>query len=91
MLDLVWLDIAQNDPIAIAVYIASDNPAAAMALKKEIEEKAAGLMLQPQLYKPGRVEGTREMIVRGNYIVVYKEDGRTVTVLRVLHAARSWP
>lgn len=40
------------------------------------------------MYKPGRVEGTREIIVRDNYIVVYKEDGAMVSVLRVLHAAR---
>ena len=39
----------------------------------------------------GRVEGTREMVVRSNYIVVYAEDADTVTVLRVLHAAQQWP
>jgi addiction module RelE/StbE family toxin len=91
MLDLVWLDIAQDDLISIAVYIAADNPVAALVLKKEIEEKVSDLTLRPRIYKSGRIEGTREMIVRGNYIVVYKEDGHTVTVLRVLHAARAWP
>jgi len=40
------------------------------------------------MYKSGRVEGTREIVVRKNYIVVYKEDGFMVSVLRVLHAAR---
>jgi len=41
------------------------------------------------MYRPGRVEGTREIVVRKNYIVIYKEDGFTVSVLRVLHAARN--
>jgi len=45
----------------------------------------------PKLYKPGRVKGTREMVVRPNYVVVYREDSRAVTILRVLHAARQWP
>ena len=39
----------------------------------------------------GRVDGTREMVVRTNYIVVYAEDARGVTILRVLHAAQQWP
>jgi len=91
MLEIVWLDLAQDDLITIAVYIAADNPVAATALQREIEERVSGLRRQPRMYKAGRVEGTREIIVRGNYIVVYQEDGHTVTVLRVLHAARSWP
>ncbi|MDR2891627.1 MAG: type II toxin-antitoxin system RelE/ParE family toxin [Deltaproteobacteria bacterium] len=89
MLDLEWEDIAQDDLISIVVYIAMDNPRAAWALKDEIEEKVSGLRKQPKIYKPGRVEGTREIVVRENYIVVYKEDGFVVSVLRVLHAARS--
>jgi len=43
------------------------------------------------MYKPGRVAGTREMVVRPNFIVVYAEDAETVFVLRVLHAAQQWP
>lgn len=91
VLDLEWEDVAQDDLIAIAVYIAADNPVAAMALKTEIEHKVAALRVQPRMCKTGRVDGTREMVVRENYIVVYKEDGMTVTILRVLHVARSWP
>ncbi len=45
----------------------------------------------PQLYRMGRVKGTREMIVRPNYIVVYTEDPHSVTVQRVLHSAQKWP
>ena len=89
MLDIEWEDIAQDDLLAIVVYIAADNPHAAMALRDEIEEKVNGLREKPRMYKPGRVEGTREIVVRKNYIVVYKEDGFTVSVLRVLHAARN--
>ena len=89
MLDIEWDDIAQNDLLSIVVYIAADNPHAAMALKDEIEERVNGLREQPRMYKPGRVEGTREIVVRKNYIVVYKEDGCMVSVLRVLHAARN--
>jgi len=43
------------------------------------------------LYRAGRVSGTREMVVRSNYVVIYTEDAYAVTVLRVLHAAQQWP
>lgn len=91
MPDVQWLDIAQNDLLSIVVYIAADNPEAALALKDEIRHKVNGLKTLPRSYKLGRVEGTREMVIRGNYIVVYKEEGAAVLILRVLHAARVWP
>lgn len=91
MPDVQWLDIAQNDLLSIVVYIAADNPEAALALKDEIARKVNGLKTLPRSYKQGRVEGTREMVIRGNYIVVYKEDDASVLILRVLHAARVWP
>jgi addiction module RelE/StbE family toxin len=45
----------------------------------------------PKLYKPGRMKGTREMVIRPNYVVVYRENKTDITILRVLHAARQWP
>lgn len=91
MLDLLWEDAAQNDLLSIGVYIAVENPDAAIEFKREAAQRVDELRRHPRLYKPGRVDGTREMVVRGNYIVVYKENGRLVTILRVLHAARKWP
>ncbi len=91
MLRLEWKATAVADLLAIVDYISDDNPDAAQALKDEIEAKVSRLREQPRLYRVGRVEGTREMVVRSNYIVVYAEDADTVTILRVLHAAQQWP
>ena len=91
MLHLEWKATAVADLMAIVDYISDDNPDAAQALKDEIEAKVSLLRERPQLYRVGRVEGTREMVVRSNYIVVYAEDVDTVTILRVLHAAQQWP
>jgi toxin ParE1/3/4 len=38
---------------------------AAQALKDEIETKVARLPVHPNLYRAGRVAGTREMVVHG--------------------------
>ena len=91
MLRLEWKATAVADLLAIVDYISDDNPDAAQVLKDEIEAKVSRLREQPRLYRVGRVEGTREMVVRSNYIVVYAEDTDTVTILRVLHAAQQWP
>ena len=86
-----WKPVAVADLLSIVDYISDDNPDAAQALKDEIETRVSRLPDHSQLYRAGRVDGTREMVVRRNYIVVYAEDASAVTVLRVLHAARQWP
>lgn len=91
MPDLEWKATAIADLLAIIDYISDDNPDAAQALKDEIEVKTSRLPEHPQMYRVGRVDGTREMVVRPNYILVYAEDPDTVTILRILHAAQLWP
>lgn len=88
---LSWRLAAREDLLAIIDYIADDNPDAAQELKDEIESRAAELAVYPRMYKVGRVPGTREMVVRANYVVVYAENDDNISILRVLHVARQWP
>ena len=88
---MTWRPMALADREAIMVHIAQDNPTAAIDLDLEFEAKAENARLRPKLYKPGRVEGTREIVVRPNYVMVYRNTGDTVEVLRVLHVAQQWP
>ena len=88
---LEWHQTARDDLIAIVDYISADNPDAGQRLLDDVVERAAVLPEYPKLYRSGRVLGTREMVVRSNYIVVYAENDRAVTILRVLHAAQQWP
>lgn len=89
--DLVWTAAALTDLTAIVAYIADDNPAAAQALKDEIEAKVSRLPDNPRICRTGRVAGTREMVVRRSCVVVYAHEETTVTILRVLHTAQNWP
>jgi len=91
MPELKWSELARNDLLTIVDYISDDNPDAAQRVKDDIESKAAKLLGFPKMARPGRVEGTRELIVWANYILVYQEDNSTILVLRVLHAAQQWP
>ena len=91
MPDLEWKASAVADLMAIVDYISDDNPDAALALMDEIQGKVEQLPVHPKRCRPDRVNGTRELVVRPNYIVVYAETPAVVTVLRVLHAAQMWP
>ena len=57
----------------------------------QFERKAAQLITHPRIGRGGRVENTRELVVRPNYLLIYDIEGETVRILRVLHAAQQWP
>mgnify|MGYP001012712137 CR=1 FL=1 len=69
---LVWRPMAMADRDRIFDYIAKDNPAAALALDEAFEAQADNAARSPKLYKPGRVPGTREIVVRPNYILIHQ-------------------
>ena len=87
---LYWTLEAIADRDAIFDYIEADNPAAALALDELFSEKAERLTDHPKLGRLGRVDGTRELVVHENYILIYDIAGDLVRILRVLHAARRW-
>jgi len=88
---LEWRQAARDDLLAIVDYISDDNPAAAQALKDEIEAKVSRLPDHPRLYRSGRVAGTREMVVHRSYLVIDAEDKDGISILRILHGAQQWP
>jgi len=89
---LEWRAQAQEDLLTLIGQVADDKPDAALDLLEEIEAKAAKLVDHPKLYKPSsRVRGHREMVVRANYIVLYRESATLVEIVSVLHARQQWP
>jgi toxin ParE1/3/4 len=89
---LEWLPQALNDFDEIIDYIAEDNPVAAIEQGDEIENQVAGLLDNRHQGRPGRVKGTRELVVvRTPYIVAYRTKKDAVQILRVFHGARLWP
>lgn len=87
-----WLRKALANLEAHAQYIARDNPAAARRVVTAIVRAVTELKDYPALGRPGRVEGTRELVVLGTpYIVPYRVRKGTVEILRVFHGARKWP
>jgi toxin ParE1/3/4 len=84
-----WLRAALANLNAEAEYIAQDNPAAATRTVAAIVKASQHLKTHPTLGRPGRVPGTRELLVpRTPYIVPYRVRGHAVELLRVFHASR---
>jgi len=89
---LEWRSQARADLLEIVSYIADENPDAAQDLKDEIEIKVSKLPEHPKLYKASvHVKGLRELIVRSNYVVLYRESPHLVEIVNVVHARRQWP
>ncbi len=89
---LKWTHAASGDLDSVERYIGRANPGAAIETVLEIIRHAGMLAEHPGIGRPGRVEGTRELVIAGlPYVVAYVHRGDTVTVLRVLHGAMKWP
>lgn len=85
-----WAPAARVQLRQIVDYLSDRNPVAALELNRAIEASVLALSRRPNLYRPGRVVGTREMVVHPNYLVVYRVTDN-IRVLSVLHARQRYP
>lgn len=90
---LRWTRSAERDLDEIADYIGQDSPAAAARVVLELIDQVESLLPRhPAIGRPGRVIGTRELVIGAlPYIAAYRVRGRDVEILRVLHSSRRWP
>ncbi|MDP1634170.1 MAG: type II toxin-antitoxin system RelE/ParE family toxin [Gallionellaceae bacterium] len=92
MTAVFWLKEALADLRGIHAYIARDNPAAAGRVIKNIRESVDILKEHPGIGRAGRLEGTRELVIRQYpYIVAYRSIDPAVHILAVVHTSRLWP
>jgi toxin ParE1/3/4 len=92
MRSVVWFTGAESDLEQIVDYVAIDNIQAALLLARRIVGAVEeSLPHNPNMGRPGRVGGTRELIVHKNYIVIYEVSADAINILEVIHAARLYP
>jgi len=72
---------------AIAAYIATDNPARATSFVRELRDKT-DILREHLPGRPGRVYGTRELVLHKHYVAVYRVQGDEVHVLTLFHTAQ---
>ncbi|HEY1780920.1 MAG TPA: type II toxin-antitoxin system RelE/ParE family toxin [Roseiarcus sp.] len=90
---LVWSAESAEDLAALRAFIGADSPTAAKRLVRRIAEMVETLLPQnPEIGRPGRAPGTRELVVSQTpFLVAYRVHGETIEILRVLHGAQRWP
>lgn len=89
---IVWTEPAVHDLAAARAYIARDNPPAADRQVERVLAAIAGLLQFPEIGRPGRRAGTRELVVnRTPYVVAYRLRADLIEILRVMHGRQRWP
>jgi toxin ParE1/3/4 len=90
---ILWSPEAIDDLISLRAYVADDNPAAARKVVLHIVQNIEQLLSDnPQMGRPGRVPGTRELVIPMTpFIVPYRLKRNIIQILRVYHGARRWP
>ena len=89
---VVWFESAIQDLVCVRQYISQDNPMAARNVVAKIGEAVSMLTTHPGIGRPGRVTGTKEMVVdQTQYILPYRVRDNRIEILRVLHSSKRWP
>jgi addiction module RelE/StbE family toxin len=77
---------------SIRNHVAKDSPESASRVVGAIVEAALRLEQFPLSGRPGRIRGTRELVVPGlPYIIPYRVVDEAVLISSVIHTSRSWP
>ena len=89
-MDIIWSPEAKSEVRAIVSYIADFDAAAARGLKLRLETAVLPLAEHPYLFRKGRVDGTRELVVSPSYIIVYRVTDH-VRIVSILHTRQEYP
>ena len=89
---VVWSRRAIQHLVALRKYIEKDSEQNAAFVAKRILQSIEILQTQPDMGRPGRVLGTRELVIPDTrYIVPYRVRGDWVEILRAFHTSRRLP
>ena len=89
---VIWTDLAIQDIDDIWLYIAKDSKMSATKTIARIREATRRLTKHPEIGRPGRTVGTRELVVPGTpYLLPYRVQGATLEILSVVHGRREYP
>jgi toxin ParE1/3/4 len=88
---LVWSEQARQEWTAQYRFYLERNPDAARRVRQAVMEGAKRLRAHPKIGRPGRVEGSRELVISGTpFLLVYDENPARVEILHVYHGRQNW-
>ena len=89
---VVWTRLALDGLNSAYDYVAEEQPGAARRMIERIEAAVEALRRHPEIGRPGRADGTRELVVTGTpFIAAYRVKAKRVEIVALIHGARRWP
>jgi addiction module RelE/StbE family toxin len=87
-----WTKSALNDLEIEANYLNKINPSIEDSFLECVESSIDLIKEYPELGRIGRVNQTRELILKKfQYILVYLVESSYIDIIRLLHTSRKWP
>jgi toxin ParE1/3/4 len=87
-----WTRRALRNLVSLREYIAKDSEQNAALVAARIVEAVDLLQTQPDMGRPGRVLGTRELVVTGTpYVIPYRVRRGRLELIAVFHGRQKWP
>ena len=87
-----WLRKALQNLDEEAAYLSQQSPQVARRFVESVNAAVNRLAEHPAMGRPGRVQGTRELVITDfPYLVPYRVRNQSVEVLRVFHTSRTPP
>jgi toxin ParE1/3/4 len=91
-LKIEWTEAAKAQLLGLDAYLYERSVAGADRIVDAIFEAVGRLEQFPFAGRPGRVAGTRELVVTATrYLVAYRARKEVVQILAVMHGAQRWP
>jgi toxin ParE1/3/4 len=91
-MEITWRQLAVEDLEDARRSIGEHNPEAARRIFAAIISAVERLAGMPYIGCPGRVPGTRELVVVGTHsVVAYAVLDGQLAILAVMQGARQWP
>lgn len=89
---VVWSPRAIDHLTHLRAYIARDNSDAADRTARLLLAAVERLAELPSLGRPGRLAGTRELLVpQTPFVIPYRLRGDHLEIIAVFHARQRWP
>lgn len=84
-----WTPPAAADLQSISEYLRKHHPQYRQPTMRKLYQKIRGLKDAPHIGRPGRIEGTRELLFLPlPYVAVYRVVGEIVEIWRVFHTSQ---
>jgi plasmid stabilization system protein ParE len=91
-MNVVWSRRAIRHLVSLRNVIEKDSQQNAAVVAKRILDSVDLLQSQPDMGRPGRVLGTRELVVPDTpYIIPYRVRRGRLELIAVFHGRQKWP